>query len=133
MRMAERVLVIDDDPDFCASCVAVLGQDGYEVRVAQSSAEGLSALREQRPDLVVLDVMMEQADSGFRLAEAVAREYPGLPVLLLTAIADAAAQVFDLSQLPVSEIVSKPMRTDALRTTVRRLLDQAKPRVSSGE
>jgi DNA-binding NtrC family response regulator len=132
MRTPERVLVVDDDPDVCQSCAAVLREEGYETVTADSAAEALRVLREQRPDLVILDVMMEEADSGFRVAETIARECPGLPVLLLSSIVDAAAQVFDLNQLPVSEFANKPMRPGPLRLSVRRLLDKAKAHSSGG-
>jgi two-component system, OmpR family, response regulator len=126
MTTAARILIVDDDPDLCDACAAVLRDEGYEVRVAGSAADGLRALREQRPDLVVLDVMMEEADSGFRLAETVSREYHGLPVLLLSSLVDAAVHVVDFHRLPVSEVASKPLRSAELRKSVRRLLDKSR-------
>jgi two-component system nitrogen regulation response regulator NtrX len=125
-RGGERVLVVDDDPDFCDACAKVLEDAGYQVEVAGSVADGLAAMRERRPGLVILDLMMEQADSGFRFAEAVTRQFPGMPVLLLSSILDAAAQVIDMNRVPVSEFATKPMRSPALLEAVRRLLDQGR-------
>jgi DNA-binding response OmpR family regulator len=126
MATPARILIVDDDPDLCDACTAVLRDEGYDVRVEGSAADGLRAMREQRPDLLILDVMMEQADSGFRLAETVSRDFHGLPVLLLSSLVDAAAHVVDFHRLPVDEVAGKPLRSAELRKSVRRLLDKAR-------
>ena len=75
-----------------------------------------------RPDLVILDIMMEQADAGFDAAQWFAREYPGLPVLMLSSIADAADSLFDTSTLGVADLVNKPISPEELLAKVQRLL-----------
>ena len=128
MEARERILVVDDDPDLRDMCALVLQKEGYQVRVADGAATALQMMREEPPELVILDVMMEEADSGFRMAEVVAREYPTVPVLMLSSIADAAARTFDTSQLPVAELANKPMSPAVLSKTVERLLSRARQR-----
>lgn len=126
MAGAQRILVIDDDPDVGIFCSAVLGKAGYAVECAAGAQEGLAAVRRAPPDLVILDVMMEEADSGFQAACTLAKEQPKLPILLFSSIARAAGQVFDTSALPVSEVVEKPIQPQDLVKTVGRLLARAR-------
>jgi CheY-like chemotaxis protein len=83
---AQVVLLADDDPDFLEMNSAVLKNKGYEVIAATSAAETLEKLAERRPDVVVLDVMMESFDAGFTACKKIKEQYPDLPVMLLTSI-----------------------------------------------
>lgn len=125
MPVEKTILVIDDDIDICEYCAQVLGKQGYDVRYRLSAAEGLDAVRAQRPALVILDIMMEEADSGLKLAETLSREASGMPVIMLSSIAEASARVFDTSVLPVSELMEKPIQVSQLINTVERLLAKA--------
>ncbi len=125
MSGGKTILVIDDDPDVGDFCTLVLQAEGYRVRYVSSAAEGRDALKTERPDLVILDIMMEEADAGIKLAKTIAHSYPGLPVALFSAIADASAQVFDTGELPVAELVEKTIKPPELVRTVRRLLARA--------
>jgi DNA-binding NtrC family response regulator len=127
MAAVTDILVIDDDPDIINYCTVVFEGRGYQVRGAVSAAEGEAALRERRPDLVILDIMMESPDSGFELANVIARDFTGLPVILFSSIADAAMWTFDTSALPVSAMLEKPIEPDDLLDTVRRLLKDKAP------
>ena len=122
MTEQSKVLVIDDDPDIHAFCTLVLESAGYAVSVASSGAEGRAAMTAARPDLVILDVMMEQADAGFDTAQWFAREFPAVPVLMLSSIADAADSLFDTSSLAVADLVNKPIAPEELLAKVKRLL-----------
>lgn len=120
--MPKRILVVDDDPDIQQFCRTVLEAAGYEVASAQSAEEGRQRMTGSRPDLVVLDVIMETADAGFEMARWIGRKFPGLPVIMLSSIADAADQVFDTSTLPVSALVNKSMTPKELLHQVEKLL-----------
>ncbi len=120
------ILVVDDDVDLCDFCAVVLKSQGAQVLCANSVPEGLKLAQEARPDLVVLDIIMEEADSGFQLASRLSKDYPGLPIIMLSSIAEASSQVFDTSTLPVHELVEKPMAPQDLLNTVKRLLDKVR-------
>jgi CheY-like chemotaxis protein len=82
----KKVLLVDDDRDFLEMHTAVLEHRGYSVITAQSSKECMAILDETKPDIVILDVMMEQFDSGFKASENIKQKYKDLPVMLLTSI-----------------------------------------------
>ncbi len=85
-KREKKVLIVDDDVDFLEMHSAVLKNRGYAVATAKSSRECLDKLSKNRPDVVVLDVMMEQFDSGFKLSKKIKGKYRDLPVMLLTSI-----------------------------------------------
>jgi len=117
-----KILVIDDDPDIHDFCKLVLGNAGYAVDGALSGADGKTAMATVKPDLVILDVMMENADAGFQIAQWLAAEYPAVPVLMLSSIADAADSLFDISTLALADLINKPIASQELLATVERLL-----------
>jgi len=120
MAVKERkVLVVDDDPDIVESLREVLESAGY---VVQSTTEGHRAVglaKSFKPDLIILDVMMEEPDAGFEIAKKLGGK---TPIIMLTSIAGAAAQTFDTSQLPIRNLVDKPVAPDVLLQKVARLL-----------
>ena len=63
-----KILMIDDDPDIITAIRIPLEASGYDFFVAYSGAEGLEKVKEVKPDLIILDVMMETATEGFQLA-----------------------------------------------------------------
>jgi DNA-binding response OmpR family regulator len=118
----KKILVVDDDPNICLFCRTVLAADGHQVFTASTAREGLALMTAERPDLVILDVMMEEVDSGFQAAQQIASDHPGLPILMLSSIAGASANVFDTSQLPVAQLVDKPIDPAVLQRKVRQIL-----------
>jgi two-component system OmpR family response regulator len=83
-----HVLIIDDDMEFVKLYSLFLRNSGFKVSAAYSAAEGLDAIDDVNPDIVVLDVMMEHFDSGFNLSRDIKTKYPALPVILMTAIGE---------------------------------------------
>ena len=81
-----KVLVVDDEPFICRSLSFVLRKDNYEVVEARNGEEGLQAIRDHRPDLVFLDVMMPKLN-GFEVTRAVKAdpELAAIKIILLTA------------------------------------------------
>ena len=84
----KRVLIVDDDMAFVKLYSLYLGNKGLDVSAAYSAAEALETLSGTRPDIVVLDVMMEHFDSGFNVSKTIKDTYPDLPVILMTAISE---------------------------------------------
>lgn len=122
MAEGKRVCVVDDDPDICSFCRTVLSGSGYAVETCLDTASGLAAIRAACPDLLILDVMMEEADSGFQMAKLLALEFPRLPILMLTSIAEEARLVLDISVLPIAGMIGKPIEPQALLRQVEQLL-----------
>jgi len=93
-RPKKKVLLVDDDVDFLEMHSAVLENRGYRVITARSSQECLDILEKTRPDVVVLDVMMERFDSGFRASKTIKEKHPNTPIILLTSIGDQTGLEF---------------------------------------
>lgn len=128
MSKGKRILVVDDDIDFLDQVSLLLEQEGFEVVRAQGRAEGEEALMRFRPDLAVLDLMMEEMDSGFVLCHEVKRLYPGTPVVMLTAVTAETGMDFKAtggdaqSWVKAEMILDKPVRPEQLKAAVRKLI-----------
>lgn len=85
-KKLKKILLVDDDVDFLEMHSAVLEHKGYQVITAQSSSECMEKLEKIRPDIVILDVMMEHLDSGFKATGKIKEKYADLPIILLTSI-----------------------------------------------
>ncbi|HSW39241.1 MAG TPA: response regulator, partial [Acidobacteriota bacterium] len=83
------ILVVDDDFDLREQIAVILSAAGYDVAAAEGVAEAEELLLKIKPDLAVLDLMLEEKDSGFVLSHRIKKLYPETPVILLTAVACA--------------------------------------------
>jgi DNA-binding response OmpR family regulator len=119
-----KILVVDDDPDIVFALSLLLRKEGYEVRTASSRAEGMAALEAFAPDLMLLDVMMEQPDDGIAMAQELRRAGHRLPILMLTSVGRVTGMRFDRDDdlVPVDVFLEKPVRPEELLAAVRRLL-----------
>jgi CheY-like chemotaxis protein len=129
-RVKKKILVVDDDMDILEQITAVLTGAGYEVASAQGRPEAEELLLKIKPDLAVLDLMMEEKDSGFVLSHQIKKLYPDMPIILLTAVKGTTGLSFDSqnpdaqSWIKVDKILDKPVRPEQLRAEVRRLLQE---------
>jgi len=133
--MAKKILIADDDRDLVESLSQVLRSNGYETASAGSAAEGLKELLLVRPDLVILDVMMETDTAGFEAAGQIRSPRPAsrfrdvrtVPIIILTAIGQVTNSRFSLDPgdnfLPgVDEFLTKPVDLDELLAKVKALI-----------
>jgi len=125
------ILIIDDDPDITEAMTVILANRGYEVRSARDGSEGMERLKEARPDLIILDVMMRTSQEGFELSRELKhnKKYKDIPILMLTGVKqktglDFKADAGDESWLPVEEYLDKPVRPDILLAKVEDLLQK---------
>jgi len=121
-----KILIVDDDPDVVEAGRLVLEREGYEVSSAPDYKSGLKAVEEVQPDLLILDVMMEEPDDGLRFARQVRRQGLSLPILMLTSVNVAMGLHIDKDEeiLPVDEFQEKPIDPATLIQKVRQLLEQ---------
>ncbi|MCU0664482.1 MAG: response regulator [Myxococcota bacterium] len=130
MTTDKQILVVDDDPDCLEQVAVVLRASGYEVISAYSQAEGEEILLRTQPKLAVLDLMMEEMDSGFVLCHTIKKLYPDMPVILLTGVTAATGISFKSQDqrgrawIQADVMLDKPVRPEELRTVVARLLAQ---------
>ncbi len=89
MADKKKILLVDDDPDFVEAVKVIVENGGYDVKVAYDGKEGLEAVEEERPDLIVLDVMMPVMNGHETCAQLKAdKATEDIPIILLTAVAD---------------------------------------------
>ena len=89
MSDKKKILLVDDDPDFVEAVKVIVESGGYAVRVASDGKEGLEAVAADRPDLIILDVMMPVMDGHEACAKLKGnKETADIPIILLTAVAD---------------------------------------------
>ncbi len=118
-----KILIVDDDPDVVDACRLFLERQGFAVSGVYSRAEGMKAVQAQAPDLLILDVMMEQPDDGIAMAQDLRRQGFKKPILMLTSISKVTGMDFGKSELvPVDEFVEKPVDPATLVAKVNKLL-----------
>lgn len=114
MAKVTKVLVIDDDPAICDSVKAILAANGYAVTAMLSGKDGLESFRNDPPDIVLCDMMMEDIDAGAKVAGMMKQEKPHVPVFLLSTIGDATARTAGLAELGFNGVFQKPVNFDQL-------------------
>ena len=127
--MRERtVLVIDDDIDLVEIIRVTLEREKLRVIDAQNGERGFALAKEERPDLILLDVMMGTVDEGFQVAYRLRSEplTKDTPIIMLSAVSERTGFSFDKGKhaafLPVSEFIEKPVSPRKLVDLVRRHL-----------
>lgn len=130
----KRILIVDDDPDQRLSVRLPLEAAGYAIFEAANYEKGLQAIKEVKPDLIILDVMMDTTTAGFQFALAIHSPDPDsefsafaqTPIIMLTAIHSTTPLRFapDESYLPVQTFLEKPVDSKILLATAQKYLDQ---------
>ena len=127
MERKSKVLLVDDDKDFVEATRLVLESKPYEVIVAYDGDEGLAKARKEKPDLIILDIIMPVKD-GFSAAEQLKKdpELGKIPVIMLTSFSQKVGETpLSLSQgltLDTEDYVDKPVAPEELLKRVQRLL-----------
>ena len=110
------ILCIDDDPDVLESLKIVLEANGYEMKAANNADEGLVMFREANPDLVIVDLMMEEIDAGANFVKEIKATGSTVPVYMLSSVGDSMNSTVDGESLGLSGILQKPIDTKHLLT-----------------
>ena len=129
--MSKKVLVVDDDPDVRLFSVTVLEENGYTPLEAEDGESGLKMIKAEKPDLVILDVLMPR-QSGVRLYRELktAKAFKDLKIIILSGIAkktflrsQKALTEFGGAQIPEPEIyLEKPVEPDELAEVIKKVL-----------
>ncbi|MBN1880088.1 response regulator [bacterium] len=119
-----RIFIVDDDPDVVEACTLILESEGHSITPAYNRDEGMNLLKADTPDLLILDVMMEQPDDGIAMAQELRRINFNKPILMLTSIGKTTGYSFgrDNEILPVDAFEEKPLDPKKLITLVNQLL-----------
>lgn len=126
-----KILIMDDDEDYRASTRALLEAEGHTVTEADSGQEGLRAAREHRPDLIIVDIMMENLSTGYSIVQALkfSREYRELaqvPILMISSVEEDPETMFgwigDTKWITPDAYLTKPLDIPKFLERVRELL-----------
>jgi len=119
-----KILIVDDDPDIQEMCSLVLTKEGFDVVCASNRAEGFKTIAAGAPDLLILDVMMEEPDDGLTMARQLRREGFDRPIIMLTSVNAAMGLQIDRDDeiVPVDKFQPKPVEPKVLIAEVNELL-----------
>ncbi|MBS4033147.1 MAG: response regulator [Ignavibacterium sp.] len=118
-----KIAIIDDDPDILDASELVLTSKGYEVIKATNPDDGYKIVKDQSPDLIILDVMMNEPDDGFFLAQKFRREKITIPIIMYTSVSKTLGLEFSAGEMiPVDDFVEKPISPETLIDKVEKLL-----------
>jgi two-component system, OmpR family, response regulator len=126
----KTLLIVDDDMDYLLQTRIKLEQMGYKTVTAESQREAELILEKTKPDLAILDLMMENEDSGFILSYKIKKKYPDVPVIISTAVAVETGITFDIQDennrkwIKADLFLDKGIRTDVLKAEIERLLSE---------
>ncbi len=124
-----KILLVDDDPDFVEATKIVLESAPYQVEVAYDGTEALAKVHEEKPDLIILDIIMPEQD-GFKVCKALKEdpELSKIPIIMLTSLSERMGEtvysVSDGLMLEAEDYVDKPVTPAELLARVAKLLEK---------
>lgn len=122
------VFLIDDDEDYRYQMILKLESFGFVVMTAEDQKSGEELISKLKPDLAIIDLMMENDDSGFILSYKLKQKYPEVPVIIATAVTSETGHSFSLSTefekkwIKADLYLDKGLRDDQLHREIKRLL-----------
>jgi DNA-binding response OmpR family regulator len=122
--MTKKVFLVDDDVDLIEQNKMVLTENGYEVITAYTAKEALEKLGKEKPDIMVLDVMMEHRTAGFVLAREIGEKHSNIPVIILSGDTQKANWLGEANDTwnGIAQFLDKPFNPDELTNVVRKVL-----------
>jgi DNA-binding response OmpR family regulator len=127
-KVPAKILIIDDDRDFVNATKMILETKSYEILVAHDADAGMKIIESERPDLIILDVILKRLSDGFKLCYHLKHDpnYKNIPVIIITAITQKTGLRFspktDGEYLEAEDLISKPIKPDDLLNKVENLL-----------
>ena len=128
MNEKTRILLVDDEPDFCAIVQGNLEKEGFDVEVAYDGTEGLEKIKSNPPDAIILDVMMPEMD-GYKVCKELKgdEKYKDIPILMLTAVADKVSSTryshYDGISMEADDYLPKPASAEDITSSIKSLLN----------
>lgn len=127
-----KILVVEDDPDMMEQMQVYLGSEGYAVVAACSQKEAEPLIRPGAFGAAILDLMMENPDSGFVLSHKIKKMDPKIPVIIVTSVTKETGFYFDKARDPkdwikADAIIHKELRFEQLKSELKRLLGAGEP------
>lgn len=130
MEKPARIIIIDDNADFCFSIETFLNRNGFETLIAEDGGEGLDLIEKERPDLILLDVMMETTYSGLDVCKRVRSnpELKDIPIIGISGMGDELGVHLDKwgddDYFKVDEFFEKPVDKGKLLSSIKEHLEE---------
>jgi two-component system alkaline phosphatase synthesis response regulator PhoP len=127
-EVKKKILIVDDDVDALSQMQMHVEKFGFETITADSQKNGEEIIANEKPDLAIFDLMMENKDSGFILGYKLKRKYPDVPVIIATAVTAETGMVFGLDTeeeknwIKADQYLEKGIRPDQLHREINKLL-----------
>jgi DNA-binding response OmpR family regulator len=124
----KSVLIVDDDPDQLSQMEMQVKKLGFDVFTAESQKKGEESMNNRKPDLAIVDLMMENKDSGFILCYRLKKKYPDVPVIIASAVNAETGLGFgvetesDRNWIKADKFIEKGIRPDQLEREINKLL-----------
>ena len=116
------ILYVDDDPDYRAVVRSILEANGYEAVEANSGEEGVEVFKSAKPDLIIVDLMMEEVDTGARFAKELRLLGNTAPIYMLSSVGEGMNMMEDPAALGLAGIFQKPVDHGVLVRTLKKTL-----------
>ncbi len=127
-EVRKKILIVDDDVDVITLMKMHVESFGFDVITAESQKEGEEIIETEKPDLAILDLMMENRDSGFILSYKIKKKYPDVPVIIATGVTAETGMIFGLDTqeeknwIKADQYLEKSIRPDQLHREINKLL-----------
>ena len=124
----KTILIVDDDADYLFQLKLAVQEMGFEVITADTQKEAESIIEKKKPDLAILDLMMENQDTGFILCHIIKNKYPDVPIIIASAVTAETGMLFDIASEEEREwikadlFLDKGIRNDQLHKEINKLL-----------
>ncbi|MCK9202854.1 MAG: response regulator [Bacteroidales bacterium] len=126
------ILIVDDDQDYLFQLQSKIQKFGFETITADSQKEAEELIEKIKPDLAILDLMMENEDSGFILCYKMKKKYPDVPIIIATGVMAETGINFDINDennrkwIKADCFLDKGIRTERLKEEIDKLLMKSK-------
>ena len=123
MNTKKKIMIVEDEQDFAESITMILESAGYEVIWAEDGDQCFVLLEFEKPDLIIMDVMMRTITEGFNVLYELksSTEYRTIPVVIVSAIDKHTGFSIDKNFIKAEEYLGKPLNPEVLLNTVKRL------------
>jgi DNA-binding response OmpR family regulator len=124
----KKILLVDDDPDYLFQLSIALQDMGFEVTTSTTQKEAEDIVAKFKPDLAILDLMMENQDTGFILCHIIKNRYPDVPIIIASAVTAETGLLFDVDSeenkqwIKAEMFLDKGIRMDQLHKEINKLL-----------
>jgi len=129
MNKEHTILIIEDDPDIITTVQMMLEPEGFEIIEAMTGSEGVSRARLDKPDIILLDLMLEQHDTGFTVAKTLKGDpvTRGIPIIMVSSVSERTGFSFDQESdghwMKTNDFLEKPYKREEILKKIHEVLD----------